>query len=141
MKPRHVRQSEVRMLSYWVLGFFVLLLVYAAIVCVADGLGTLASILVGSLITWAVSRRYYKLASEDLTQEAKNLRWLSTIMLSVLEKHGLANFVRNPSGDITAVKEMKDVHGRLVLSVPYQELPPEVLFDFLSLSSAARTIS
>jgi hypothetical protein len=47
VKPQYVRQSEVRMLSYWVLGaFFVLLLVYAAIACVADGFGTLASILV-----------------------------------------------------------------------------------------------
>jgi Tfp pilus assembly protein PilW len=61
------------------------------------------SIVVGSLITWLVSRAYYLRASEDLTKEASNLRQLTELMLRGMEAAGWVKFNRDSNGKPTGI--------------------------------------
>ena len=65
-----------------------------------DMLSTAASVLLGCLVTWYVSRFYYKKAGQDLVNEAARLRHLSTVMLNVMEDAGFVKLNRGQSGDI-----------------------------------------
>lgn len=48
---------------------------------------------VGGLITWAVSRRYYRKASKDLAAEAGRLREQSNLMLHALQEFSVTGNV------------------------------------------------
>jgi hypothetical protein len=65
-----------------------------------DVLSTVGSVLLGCLMTWYVSRFYYKKAGDDLVKEAVRLRHLSTIMLNVMEDAGFVKLNRDKSGDV-----------------------------------------
>lgn len=58
------------------------------------------AVLLGALVTWYFSRRYYTRASADLVSEASRLRHLNTIMLNAMEDAGLVKLNRNEKGEI-----------------------------------------
>jgi hypothetical protein len=58
------------------------------------------AVLVGAVITWYFSRRYYNKAGADLVKEAAELRHLSAIMLNAMEDAGLVKLNRNKTGGI-----------------------------------------
>ncbi len=61
---------------------------------------SVVAVLVGAVITWYLSRRYYKKAGADLVKEAAELRHLSTIMLNAMEDGGLVKLNRSETGQI-----------------------------------------
>lgn len=70
----------------------------------ANFLSSLTGIIIGGIITWLVSKRYYKRASRDLKNETEGLRKLIVIILEGLENHGLMEIVRDEKGNIIAYK-------------------------------------
>ena len=69
--------------------------------------GSLLGIVVGGFVTWRVSRKYYKIASDELRKESDelrkeiaNLQRLNTITINVLEENGLAKINHNDKGEI-----------------------------------------
>lgn len=68
----------------------------------------LGAVLVGGLITWYVSRRYYMKASEDLRKETSELLSLSKITLVALKNAGIC--------ELKWDKDRKKIVG-LVISV------------------------
>ncbi|MDX6501363.1 MAG: hypothetical protein QOG23_4623 [Blastocatellia bacterium] len=63
-------------------------------------LSNFVAVLLGALITWFFSRRYYTKATVDLVNEASKLRHLNTIMLNAMEDAGLVKLNRNEKGEI-----------------------------------------
>jgi hypothetical protein len=59
---------------------------------------TTLSVLIGGLITWAVSRYYYLRAARELQLEVDELRRLSNLMVQGLEGTGLVEWTRDSSG-------------------------------------------
>jgi hypothetical protein len=60
---------------------------------------SLAGVLFGGLITWYVSRFYYKKSAAELMDEAVRLRHLSIMMLNAMEDAGLVKLNRGQSGE------------------------------------------
>jgi hypothetical protein len=58
-------------------------------------LSTGAGVLLGGLITWLVSRRFYVKAARDLTAETRRLRAGSNKILQALHAGGIKNPVRD----------------------------------------------
>ena len=60
--------------------------------------------IVGALITWFVSQRYYKMAGDQLEQEARSLRRLQELTIYALTHPG-ANIqpTMDPQGNITGL--------------------------------------
>jgi hypothetical protein len=50
---------------------------------------TALAVLIGGLITWFYSRRYYIRASKDLEQESESLRKVVSLVLKALEEMGM----------------------------------------------------
>lgn len=61
-------------------------------------IGTVVGVLVGSWVTYLVSRHYYLKAGEDLAVAATELRGLATLIIRGLEQAGLATFTRDSAG-------------------------------------------
>lgn len=59
---------------------------------------TIASVLIGALITWGVTLYYYKRAAEDLSHEAQKLREMTALMLRGMEEAGWAEFSKDNRG-------------------------------------------
>jgi hypothetical protein len=55
----------------------------------------------GGLITYFVSRRYYKRAAKELKQESAELRRLTTLVLSAMEHPIPVSLARDEAGRIT----------------------------------------
>ena len=60
--------------------------------------GTIVGILLGSWVTFRVSRHYYLKAGQDLAVAASELRGLATLIIRGLEEAGLATFTRDSEG-------------------------------------------
>ena len=60
---------------------------------------TVGAVLFGAVITWYVSRFYYKKSGDQLVKEAARLRHLSTIMLNAMEDAKLVRLNRDQSGE------------------------------------------
>ena len=56
-------------------------------------------ILVGSLVTWWLSRHYYVKAGRDLEQAAAGLRGLTTLITRGMEEAGLVTFTKDAAGN------------------------------------------
>lgn len=65
-------------------------------------LSTLASVGIGGLITFLVARRYYQKASNDLIQEASELRRYLRLLADLLDEHGY-EVGRDEEGNPTGV--------------------------------------
>jgi hypothetical protein len=83
----------------------------------------LLAVFVGGIITWLVARYYYICASQDLKNEASELKRLNDLMLNSMEHAGwielnrddqgnVRGFVIKLSGTINAKSEM---HGNLTI--------------------------
>ena len=59
----------------------------------ATVLTTFVSLFVGGMITWIVSRQYYRKASEDLREEASALREQTNVVLRALQEHSITGNV------------------------------------------------
>lgn len=59
----------------------------------------LFGVLIGGLITWAVSYYYYVRAGNELRDEATKIRRLLALQLEVDEEQGLAEFVKDEHGE------------------------------------------
>jgi hypothetical protein len=57
------------------------------------------AVLIGAVITWYFSWRYYKKAGAELVEEAKKLLHLNNIMLNAMEDAGLVKLNRNKAGE------------------------------------------
>ena len=57
-----------------------------------------AGVVIGGLITWWVTQRYYKEAAKDLGKEAKELRRLINYMLLGMESMGWIKLNRDEHG-------------------------------------------
>jgi Tfp pilus assembly ATPase PilU len=66
---------------------------------VANFVGTLVGILVGSLVTWWVSRHHYVKASRELEEAAAGLRRLTTLITRGMEEAGLVTFTKDAAGN------------------------------------------
>jgi hypothetical protein len=55
---------------------------------------------IGGVITWLVSRHYYKKAGDQLKQEATELRRLTNLVLRGLEDAGSVRLKRDTSGKV-----------------------------------------
>ena len=64
---------------------------------------TLVAILVGAIITWCVGRHYYQQAGKELSEEAAELRRLTTLVLRSMENAGLVELSRDTSGKIVGI--------------------------------------
>jgi hypothetical protein len=62
---------------------------------------TLLSVGLGGLITYLVSRMYYRRAATELKNESAELRRLTTLVLSAMEHAGLVSLARDKAGRIT----------------------------------------
>ena len=67
-------------------------------------LSTLASIAVGGLITWRVSKCYYEQASEELREEADELQRMNELILRSIEEGIQVKLNRNEEGKITGIQ-------------------------------------
>jgi len=61
---------------------------------------TIASVVIGGVITWLAAYWYYRQAAKGLEREAAKLRNLMRIVLVVMEQHGWAKLNRDGSGNI-----------------------------------------
>jgi len=73
----------------------------------ANILSSLIGTVIGGIITWLVSKRYYQRASEDLKNETKELRRLITLTLDGLEIGGLVEIARDGKGNILGYNFLK----------------------------------
>ena len=55
------------------------------------------------VITWLVSRHYYKKAGDELKQEATRLHRLTNLVLHGLENAGIMELVKDASGEPTGI--------------------------------------
>lgn len=78
---------------------------------------TLISILVGSLVTWFFSWRYYAKAGEELQDEAAKLRQLNDLLLRGLENAGLMKVARDESGQPTGLIIELEAHIKATSSM------------------------
>jgi hypothetical protein len=76
---------------------------------------SLGGVLIGGIITWYFSRRYYMKASEDLEKEASELLSLSNITLRALEDAGICQLTRDKEGKIVGLAISIKVHDSLSL--------------------------
>lgn len=60
----------------------------------------LLGVIAGGLITWLVSRHYYKRAGDELREEAKALRNQTRIILLALEDMGYVTLNKDEHGNI-----------------------------------------
>ena len=58
---------------------------------------------IGGLVTWLVSRHYYKRAGDELRREATELRRLTHLVLHGLENAGLVKLKRDATGRVTGL--------------------------------------
>jgi hypothetical protein len=92
---------------------------------VLTGFSTVVGVLAGGAITFAVSRRYYRKASEDLRQEAGDLRQETTeirrrseellryvrLLIDLLEDAGVIAVERDPrTGEPLTVRVLRITH-------------------------------
>jgi hypothetical protein len=75
---------------------------------------SLASVALGGVITWFVSRVYYKRAGHELKDEATELRRLNTLMLQSMEHAGWIKLNRDASGKILGFEQI--IHPRSIES-------------------------
>lgn len=61
---------------------------------------SLFGIILGGIITWGVSKRYYEKASKDLKSETEGLRKLTLLILDGMEIGGLVEIARDRNGNI-----------------------------------------
>ena len=61
---------------------------------------TVASVILGGVITWAAAWHYYKRAGDELRGEAKELRKLISMVLTAMERQGSAKLNRDAEGNI-----------------------------------------
>lgn len=87
---------------------------------------TLASMIVGAVVTWLVARHYYVQAARELAQEAADLRHLTTLVLRGIENAGLVELNRDSSGRITSLSLASDVtlSATPSFSTEAQVIPP-----------------
>lgn len=62
--------------------------------------GVLMGNIIGAVITVVVAWYYYKRAGDELREESAKLRKLMSIMLTAMERQGLAKLNRDASGNI-----------------------------------------
>lgn len=82
---------------------------------------TVLGAFLGAFASWAITYRYHKLASQDLSEEAKKLRKLNTLIIKGLEEAELAEFNRDLNGEPTGlviklagrVEAKSSMHGTL----------------------------
>jgi hypothetical protein len=60
----------------------------------------LVGVVIGGVITWLVSRHYYKKAGDELKREATELRRLTNLVLHGLEDAGSVKLNRDTSGKV-----------------------------------------
>jgi hypothetical protein len=70
-----------------------------------EKLSTLASILIGSYITWLVSRAYYLKAGKELAEESSNIRDTLRIVALKQQEPGAYQIKIKEDGKITATVE------------------------------------
>jgi hypothetical protein len=63
--------------------------------------------IIGGLITWHVSKRYYERASQDLKNETEGLKKLTTMILEGMEIAGLVHIARDEKGNILGYNFLK----------------------------------
>ena len=61
---------------------------------------SIIAIIIGAVITFAVSKNYYERASKELLQESEQLRRLNTLILRGLEEGGIFTLSRDSEGNI-----------------------------------------
>ena len=61
-------------------------------------IGALIGVLIGGLTTYFVARYYYKRASQELKDEATELRDLTTLVLRGLERAGFVEYSKDEQG-------------------------------------------
>jgi hypothetical protein len=66
-------------------------------------IGTIVGVIVGGLITWLVSRYFYKRAGDELRIEADRIRKLSNLICRALEQAELAEFKSDKDGGISSL--------------------------------------
>ncbi len=64
---------------------------------------TLATLIIGTAVTWLVAHLYYARASQDLEVRAHHLEQASVLILLALERAGHASLVRDDDGNIVDV--------------------------------------
>ena len=84
---------------------------------------TLFSVFVGAVVTWIVTWFYYKKAADDLRSDAKELRKLSSMMLTAMEGQGWASSLeRDKDHNVTGWKPntgRADIHlGAMTSGAP-----------------------
>jgi hypothetical protein len=72
-----------------------------------DGLSIIASVIVGAIITFAVTRYYYRRAGEELRAESGELRRYIDVLLGYLEDAGHITVTRDASGRPVRVQVIK----------------------------------
>ena len=66
---------------------------------------TIGSLLIGSIITWLVSRHYYKKAGDELNVEAKKLKLTSDLIMYKLQYPDTpTEIIRDEKGNVTGLK-------------------------------------
>jgi len=78
---------------------------------------TLISILVGSVVTWFFSWRYYAKAGKELQEETAKLRQLNELLLRGLENAGLMKVARDESGQPTGLVIELEAHIKAMSSM------------------------
>lgn len=73
-------------------------------------LKTFVSIVIGSLISWFFSRRYYVKAGQELQAEAAELRHLNNLLLRGLENAGMMKVARDEHGNPTGLEIALEAH-------------------------------
>lgn len=106
-----LQSNAARKASPWASGSFYLVAAFVVVAIlftaahifpfVVLDCGTVVSIFVGAVITWAVAHIYYKRAGDQLRAEAANLRELVSMILTSMEHQGLAKLNRDSAGNIT----------------------------------------
>lgn len=66
---------------------------------------------ISGVITWLISRRYYKKAGDELKQEATRLEHLNTLILHGLENADIVELAKDASGKPTGIT----IRGRSML--------------------------
>ena len=82
---------------------------------------TLVGVIIGGIITWYVSKKYYKRASQEMKEESDKLIKKINLILRSMEEAGLIEYTRDEQGNIKglviklsgSIKGKSNMHGTI----------------------------